>query len=135
MPKLNASGRDLLKQMQTAIEEVHGAKLERSWDPLIEMAVFAASPDLSKAQKFAANREIAQYIYAKRKAVELDADAGGMRIMLVQFSKSDNGFIIEQDQQPALIEDQSHASTRQSDPEPSGEQSVGDASHPPEADA
>jgi len=111
MAKLNASGRDLLEQMRAAIEaeyaDEEADETGRKWDPLIEMAVYAANRSLSPAMRFAANREIAQYVYAKRKAIELDPSSD-LRVLLVQFS--DKGFII--DQSAERIEDQNGNGTR-----------------------
>lgn len=133
MAKMNASGRDLLEQMRAAIADAYPELVDKTWDPLISMAVFAANPDLSAAMKFSANREIAQYVYAKRKAVEIEADGEGMRVLLVQFS--DKGFIIDQ-QSSQRIEDHSNGNgTRLADPEPLDVPLAGNAPEQPQDDA
>lgn len=100
MAKLNTDGNDLLEQMRAAIAEAWQAQAPKAhlYDPLIEMAIYAASPTgLSPAQKFAANREIAQYIHAKRKSVEHSGDAGGLTILLARFTADGQQLIIEGD--------------------------------------
>lgn len=95
MTKLKAAGRDLLEQMRAAIAEAYpDHEFKREYDPIVEMGIFAANPDLSAAMRFSANREIAQYIYAKKRSIEGDGDIGGIRVLLVQFSK-DQGLLIE----------------------------------------
>lgn len=97
VPKLNSSGSDLLQQMRAAIDEHWGAQAPpRPYDPLIEMAIYAASPSgLTAAQKFHANREIAQYIHSKKKSVEHTGNDNGVRVLLVEFTRDGKGVIID----------------------------------------
>ena len=47
------------------------------YNPIIEMAAIANDPEVPLDMRFAAHKEVAQYVEPKRKAVEVDATLGG----------------------------------------------------------
>lgn len=47
------------------------------YNPIIEMAAIANDPEVPLEMRFAAHKEIAQYVEPKRKAIEVDAAEGG----------------------------------------------------------
>ena len=87
MARISRSTADLLKEMREAIALEHGESRAERWDPLIELAVYAADPALPPIQKATANRELAQYLYPKLKAVEHTGGGGGLTLLLARFSE------------------------------------------------
>lgn len=48
---------------------------ELDWDPLQELYLLISDPEVSKSEKILINKEMLQYLYPKRKAIDLDASA------------------------------------------------------------
>lgn len=86
--KISTSADELLEMCHEAIGQAYpDATPDRPWNPLIEMAVFANDPELPRNLKAGLNKELANYFYAKKKAVEHTGDSQGTRVMLVKYSE------------------------------------------------
>ncbi len=96
MAKLKRTAEDLLAQCREAIaEEYPDSTPDRDWDPLVEMAVLANDPNLARPLRAGLNKELANYFYAKRKAIEHSGGDTGAQVLLVQFSpNSPNGIAV-----------------------------------------
>tara|TARA_Y100000401_G_scaffold117424_1_gene126171 strand:+ start:590 stop:880 length:291 start_codon:yes stop_codon:yes gene_type:complete len=58
-------------------------------DPIEALAMISKDPANTPELRFQANKELAQYVAPKRKAVELDSMAGGINVNLVKFSEQE----------------------------------------------
>ena len=67
------------------------AKLEKlDCDPIEALAMIAKDTNNTAELRFQANKELAQYIAPKRRAVEMDALVdGGLNVNVVQFANQD----------------------------------------------
>ncbi len=54
------------------------------YDPLKHLAELANDPELDKALRMQCSKELAQYMYPKRKAVELTGEDGGALQVVVR---------------------------------------------------
>ena len=92
---------DATEIMQMAHEEIERLYPERTreWHPLLEMAVYAADPGLPPNLKFQANYKVAEFLIPKKKAVEHTGDAGGLQVVLLNFSEAREQGILPQQQE------------------------------------
>lgn len=67
----NKKTQDLYDQIQAAVKEINGAD---GYDPVIQMAILATKEGVDDQLRFNCHKEIAPYIHAKRKAVEVSGD-------------------------------------------------------------
>ena len=67
------------------------AKLEElGCDPIEALANISMDNSNTPELRFQANKELAQYVAPKRKAIEMDANLdGGLKVNLVQFAKEE----------------------------------------------
>lgn len=95
MAKIKQSTEDLLEMLQKAVEDEYGPS-DDPYNPLKRMAVAAENPGLSLAVRAGLNKEVAQYVYAKKKAMEVTGmDNTGPQIYLMQFSEqTGDGLVI-----------------------------------------
>jgi hypothetical protein len=70
-----------LQKARQMIREVHGPIADadimmRDFDPLLTMAVAATDPNVPLQSKAKIGKDLAEFLYAKKKAVEVDGDFG-----------------------------------------------------------
>lgn len=70
----NKDKQELLDAIQAHVEEKFGTV---GWDPVLQMAVFAADEENEKALRLNAAKEVAQYVKPKLKAIEMSGPDGG----------------------------------------------------------
>lgn len=84
-PKNSPSGRARVVDPQAIIDEINEAGRElygpslsgRDYHPLVELGIAAMDPKLPASQKIAANSKLAEFLFAKKKAVEVEGDGAG----------------------------------------------------------
>ena len=71
------------KAVQAKLEELGG-------DPIEALANISMDNSNTPELRFQANKELAQYVAPKRKAIEMDANLdGGLKVNLVQFAEEE----------------------------------------------
>jgi hypothetical protein len=69
----NKDKKALLEAIQAHVKKMHGID---EWDPVMEMAGFAADKMEAKDLRLSAAKEVAQYVRPKLKAIQHDGNIG-----------------------------------------------------------
>lgn len=76
---------DLMDEIRQLVAKVYPNR-NRPFNPLMEIALIAANPNLPASTTYKANVELAQYFFAKPKAIETEPEAErNISIQIMQF--------------------------------------------------
>ena len=65
---------EMLAEINRQAQEVHGPAMTREYHPLVEMGIAAADPALPPKARADISNKLAEFFYAKKKAVEVEGD-------------------------------------------------------------